>query len=162
MSGTAHSACGKCVRWIRAHKELLLGGAIAILAFGGFLDATFLTFHHYSSAKIGCPLFGGCDRVLQSKYATIGDVPISLFGAGYYLVLLVLAVIYLERRIPRLIFGIAGLAGVALLASLYLVYLQAFVLRAFCFYCMTSFTLTSLIALLSIPWAVLLGRRAKR
>ncbi len=161
MTSTANSACGRCARWVHAHRQVLLVGAIALFAFGGFLDATFLTFHHYSSAKIGCPLFGGCDRVLQSKYATIGDVPISLFGAGYYLVVLTLAVVYLEKRLAKLIFGIAVLSGVGLLTSLYLVYLQAFVLRAFCFYCMTSFAITSLIALLSIPWTVALLWRAK-
>ena len=123
-----------------------------VLLFAGFLDATYLTVEHYNGSNLKCVIAHGCDIVTTSKYATIGSVPISLFGVGYYVVtalLLLIALMQESRKVWRLGFG---LVAIALAVSLVLVYLQVFVIHALCIYCLTSASITALtFILLAIP-----------
>ncbi|MBI2610034.1 vitamin K epoxide reductase family protein [Candidatus Giovannonibacteria bacterium] len=124
---------------------------IAILAFLGFADATFLSLEYYLNFNVPCGLTGGCDTVLQSKYATVGPLPTALFGVIYYLAILILAVGYLtsENKSIRTLISIFYITTLGLLASIGLVYLQLFVIRAICVYCMISATITLLLFLTS-------------
>jgi uncharacterized membrane protein len=123
---------------------------IPILAFAGFLDAVYLTVKHYTGGLVPCTT-SGCEQVLNSQYATILNVPLSLFGAGYYLLLLVLAIVYLDLLQPKLIRLMAWLVGAGMLFTLYLASLQLFVIHAICLYCMFS-ALTTLCLLALILW----------
>lgn len=125
-----------------------------VLSAVGFTDALFLTFEHYEGLKVGCLIFNGCDKVTASAYATIGNIPVALFGAFYYLVILVLAATYLflknkNRGLARQTFDVmVRFTLVGFLASLWFAYLQFFVLQAICTYCMISaLTSTALFAL---------------
>lgn len=115
-----------------------LSYAVLILAFLGFLDATYLTILHYQNVIPPCSLAHGCETVLTSRYATVAGIPIALVGAGFYVALLVLTALGLQTK--RLLFTnlLMLLTGTGLLISAILVYLQAFVLHAFCQYCLTS------------------------
>lgn len=112
--------------------------SLLILGFLGFLDATYLTILHYKNVLPPCSLAGGCETVLTSKYSVALGVPIALLGALYYLLVIILTGIYWQtkyRYIPALLLT---LTTVGLLVGAYLIYLQAFVLHAFCQYCLTS------------------------
>ncbi len=116
--------------------------AIGLLAIAGFLDAAYLTILHYKNAIPPCTL-SGCETVLTSTYATIAGIPISLLGAGYYLVVVVLIGILLSTNLsPRNVWRIntflVVITGLGLLIGLGLVYIQAFVLHSFCQYCLAS------------------------
>lgn len=120
----------------------------------GFTDALFLTLKHYEGLKIGCIGFNGCDKVTASAYATIGNIPVALFGLFYYLVILALAITYFvfknkKKALAGQIFDVMiRLTLVGFLASLWFVYLQLFVIQAICTYCMISaLTSTTLFAL---------------
>ncbi len=117
--------------------------ALLILALIGFADATYLTVEHYQNKIPPCTI-GGCETVLTSQYSSVLGVPVSLFGAVYYLIILILLFIHIDTkkeiflRVPLL------LSILGLIASLGLMYLMIFVIKAFCPYCAVS-ALTSII-----------------
>lgn len=120
-------------------------------AFLGFLDAVYLTIVHYKDLTVPCSIAHGCETVLTSKYATVGPVPIALIGAIFYLVVLVLLFVFLQTR-TRMILTITEALCIACLAvAAGLVYLQAFVLHAFCQYCLASEAIDVLL-LAAVSW----------
>lgn len=115
----------------------LLYGAV-IFALVGFIDASYLTIKHYTGGPIPCSILNGCETVISSIYAKILGIPVSLFGAAYYLTLLVLLLLYLDIRKFLLVrvFGYLTLGG--LLFSIWLVSAQVFLIKSLCLYCLVS------------------------
>ncbi|MCL6096346.1 MAG: vitamin K epoxide reductase family protein [Patescibacteria group bacterium] len=109
-----------------------------ILAFIGFLDATYLTILHYQNAFPPCTVTGGCEAVLTSQYSIILGVPISLFGALFYLIIMTfsLAILLHKRKIYAHGLFLAAISG--LFASAVLFFVQFFILKSFCQYCLLS------------------------
>lgn len=137
--------------------------ALLILSFLGFADAAYLTADHYLKLPLPCSLTQGCDLVLTSKYATIGGLPIALFGALYYLVILFLSLyvytVYTSQN-PNLLAvrAIFGLTLTSLAIYICLVYLQIFVIKALCMYCLGSALVTLILFIFS--WVLLRTLRA--
>ena len=73
-----------------------------VLSFLGLIDAAYLTITHYEDASVVCLLINSCDQVLQSSYATIGSVPVSLLGVVYYLGILILSLISFMKKDEKL------------------------------------------------------------
>ena len=71
---------------------------ISLIAFLGFLDSTFLTIKHYQGTLPPCSLALGCEKVLTSQYSTIGNVPIALLGAAFYLAVMGISIILLQKK----------------------------------------------------------------
>jgi len=120
--------------------------AAAVACFG-LIDSGYLTIKHLQGAYIRCD--DECSAVLGSKYADgIAGVPLAGFGTAAYLSAIVAAVLMAGGSIwARKAFAILA-TGMALF-SVWLVYLQAFVIHAFCKYCLasaaTSFVLAGLV-----------------
>ncbi len=119
--------------------------AILVACFG-LIDSGYLTVKHLQGAYIRCG--GECSAVLGSRYAEgIAGVPLAGFGAIAYLTVIVAALLAAWGvSIGRQIFAL--MATVMALFSGWLIYLQAFVIHAFCKYCLASvaacFTLAGL------------------
>jgi uncharacterized membrane protein len=116
-----------------------------VISLCGFLDATYLTLKHFMGGPIPCSITQGCEIVTTSKFSTIGGVPIALLGALFYLVTLLLAIWYLDRKDIRALRTISYLATAAFLISLGLLGIQAFVLHAYCTYCLASALFSTLL-----------------
>lgn len=122
----------------------------ALVALVGLVDASYLTIEHLSGQNVRCMIVTGCDEVLQSRYATIaGNIPVAALGALAYFTIFSLATLA--------IFGYAGarrlvapVVALMFLATLWFVYLQAFVIRAYCVYCLLSAVVTTTLALLTL------------
>lgn len=111
--------------------------AAAILALVGLVDSIYLTVHHYTAEPVPCSLIEGCETVLTSAYAQIAGVPIAAFGAFAYFAAFSLAVLAIYgNRSMWVLFGIQSAIMAAV--SGWLIYLQAFVLGAFCQFCLIS------------------------
>ncbi|CAN5232201.1 vitamin K epoxide reductase family protein [soil metagenome] len=125
---------------------------LAAFAFLGLLDASYLTYEHYSNEIPPCStniLSADCGKVLTSEYAKIFNIPVSVLGIGYYLLLLtfIFAVFRKNKKALKPLFFVS-LTGLAM--SLYFVYLQLVIINAICLYCMISATLSiSIFALTS-------------
>lgn len=111
---------------------------ILLFSLVGMLDSGFLTYKHYTGGSLSCSLLNGCDLVTTSRYSTILGTPISLFGLIFYVIIFVTSLMVLERQKYRLLPMMIILSAGALAFSGYLIYLQAFVLHAFCLYCLGS------------------------
>jgi len=122
----------------------------AVLALLGLFDALYLTLNHYlPSVSLVCPVGGGCETVQTSSWSTLppgGGIPVALVGVAGYALLLLIALIALQRdqvgrlALPTLLLLIAS-GGIGM--SVYLVVLQLVVIRAICFWCMISALLES-------------------
>lgn len=120
-------------------KRWLIAGLLTA-AFLGFIDATYLTVEHYLGGVVPCVLTAGCDRVTTSVYSHLGPVPVALLGSIYYLaILLAILILVLKKDSqPNWWRNLSYFFTLGLLASFWLVYLQAFILHAWCFYCLIS------------------------
>src|SRR5258706_15339253 len=125
---------------------------IALLAFIGMVDAFYLSIKR-NAGPIPCHVTRGCTDVLTSKYSEIVGVPLSWFGLAFYFVVFSMATLsffqdpkYPVSRLSGLIFY---LAGTALIISAFLVGIQAFILKAFCEYCLLSAALVLTMFLLA-------------
>ena len=126
---------------------------VALVALVGLVDASYLTAEHLSGNSVRCMIVSGCDEVLQSSYSTIaGGVPVAAVGALAYFAAFSLSTLaaYGYDGARRLL---VPLVAVMFLATLWFVYLQAFVIRAYCVYCLLSAAVTTTLTLL------VLGRR---
>ena len=122
----------------------------------GVLVSGYLTYSKVANVETVCPQVStgfNCDLVQNSVYSRIAGIPIVFPGLAAYVT--ILAVLLLEGRIgflaqrgPLLIFGIT-LFG--FLYSGYLTSVEAFVLHAWCMWCVISaITMTTLFVLSSV------------
>src|SRR5215212_1262602 len=127
--------------------------AVALVALLGLADAAYLTVEHLSGQSVRCMVVSGCDEVLQSSYSTVaGGVPVAAVGALAYFAAFSLSTLaaYGYDGARRLL---VPLVAVMFAATVWFVYLQAFVIRAYCVYCLLSAAVTTTLTLL------VLGRR---
>lgn len=118
---------------------------LALIALGGLADASFLTVMHLTGDDSLCGPSAGCSKVLSSVYASVGPVPTAAFGALAYFVVFSTA-ICLAFGYRQLAVLLRWTVAIMFLATLYLLYLQAFVLHAFCPFCLLSAALTFVLA----------------
>ena len=109
-----------------------------VVAFIGFLDATFLTAEHYLEGPIPCSIVKGCEIVTTSVYSVFIGLPIALYGALFYVAVIVLSILFLDRKKIMPLRLYAYLSITAFLISLGLLAVQAFILHAYCLYCLAS------------------------
>jgi uncharacterized membrane protein len=118
-----------------------LYAAAALLALVGLADAVYLTVQHISGQSVPCSVTGGCEEVLTSQYAVIAGIPLAALGAAAYFSVFSLSTLaaFGYRIAGRLLLP---LVATMVLVSLWLFYLQAFVIRAFCQFCLLSAGIT--------------------
>jgi uncharacterized membrane protein len=121
----------------------------AVLALAGLADAVYLTVEHLTGHSVRCTVTNGCSEVLSSQYATIGGYPLAFFGAVAYFTAFSLATLaaFGSERAGKLF---AVLVALMFATSLWLFYLQAFVLHAFCQYCLLSAAITTLLVVIVV------------
>ncbi len=127
---------------------------LALLALLGFLVSLYMLAYAMGfTGPVICGI-GNCEAVQSSPYARIGPVPVAALGVLGYLGLLILSFMGLQpssqafRRLPLGLLG-GGIAGLAF--SAYLTYLEAFVIHAWCQWCISSAIIMALAFLASLP-----------
>lgn len=131
----------------RSKSGTYLYAAAALLALAGLADSIYLTVEHLAGRSVPCTITGGCEQVLNSAYSTVGPVPLSGLGALAYFTAFSLATLaaFGNRKAGDLMLY---LVAIMLAVSVYLFALQAFVLKAFCQFCLLSAVITLLLALI--------------
>jgi uncharacterized membrane protein len=122
-------------------RGTLLYTLIAVLSLFGLADAIYLTIEHITGQSVRCTIIAGCSEVLSSSYAVVAGYPLASIGALAYFSIFSLAILALFG------YRIAGqlllpLVVVMCLVSMWLIYLQAFVIHAFCQFCLFSAAVT--------------------
>lgn len=100
---------------------------LAILGVG---IAGYLTYSSVIGGQVVCGL-SSCGVVNSSEYSKFLGIPVSILGLAFYLSLIVL--LFLKQK---KLFFLATLVGV--IFSAYLTYLEAFVIHAWCQWCILS------------------------
>jgi uncharacterized membrane protein len=113
--------------------RLLRIGAAAV-ALAGLGIAGYLSWAHYADTSVICVAGGGCEKVQSSDYAELFGIPVAVLGLGAYAV--ILALIAWDTPLARL--GAASVALFGMLFSAYLLAVQAFVIEAFCIWCVVN------------------------
>jgi uncharacterized membrane protein len=125
---------------------------VAIVAVAGLADATYLTVQALTGETLTCGGSPDCFRVLGSSYAKLGGIPMAMLGALAYFTAFTFAT-FAAFGYPRAPKFLAWIAGGMFLMTLWLLYVQAFLLHAYCRYCLFSAAITFLIAglLIAVP-----------
>lgn len=129
----------------------LLVCTILFFAFLGFADSAYLLAKRLSGGPIPCALgFTGCDTVDKSSYSAFLGIPLALYGTIFYLLVGFLAMFYLDTKKVVALRMYAILATLGFLSSVYFVYLQAYVIKAFCIFCLFSAAVSTILFILGI------------
>jgi len=117
----------------------------AIVSLAGLADATYLAVQALTGETLGCGGSPDCFRVLGSSYARVGGIPVALFGTLAYFSVFAFATFAAFGYVRARTFLILTV-GAMFLATLWLLYVQAFLLHAYCRYCLFSAAITFLLS----------------
>jgi len=121
-----------------------------VLALVGFADAAYLTATHYAGLSVYCGPSGGCETVLTSEFATLGPMPVALAGAIYYAIASLAAWTPAGSWTRGTAAFLVGLTGFAMALTGVMFWLQAFVIDAWCRFCLASAAITTLLFLTAL------------
>ena len=128
----------------------------ALVSLLGLADDIYLAVQPVTCQSVRCPIVSGCSEVLSSSYAAVAGVPLALIGAAAYFSVFSLATLaaFGYRTAGMLL---TPLVLLMFLFSLWLIYLQAFVIGAWCQFCLLSAAVTTALTVIAF-----LGRRTSR
>jgi len=114
-----------------------LSSLAAVVALGGLVDGIYLTIHHYTAEPVPCGEAFDCGAVLNSAYAEVAGIPLAIFGAAAYFIAFSLALLTVFGN--RMMWKLFTVQIVLMaLFTCWLIYLQAFVIKAWCQFCLIS------------------------
>lgn len=138
---------------------------IAVLALAGIFVALYLTLHRFGViGSLACGVDGGCSTVQASRYATFLGMPVPLIGLAGYAALFAVAMASVSESLMgsrSVALALLGMSAIAFAFSVYLTAIEAFVLDAWCRWCVVSACIATLIFLLSLPEAARLRREVE-
>lgn len=127
---------------------------VIVILFGAALvglgDAAYLTAQHLQGVIPPCGALQNCETVLTSSYASVGPIPVAGFGVLYYGLVLALLIAYLDTRREGILRLFVWLVSVGMLVTLGLIAIMAFVLEAWCPYCLISALSTTTLFIVGI------------
>src|SRR5215211_3930962 len=122
-------------------SSVIIYGLAMVISLIGLGDSIYLTVQHLSGRSVKCTVTSGCSAVLSSSYATLAGIPTAAFGVLAYFAAFSLATLA--------VFGYGWartwlmlLVAPMLAMTLWLVSVQAFVLHAYCEFCLLSAAMT--------------------
>lgn len=130
-----------------------------VIAFLGFLDATYLAVEHFKGTIPPCTILQGCEKVTTSEYSVIWGVPVALVGSIYYLLVIVLSVMFLDLKNEKYFLYASYLTIFGFLAAIYFVFIQLAIIKAICIYCMFSALTSTLLFIIGLL-VILKSRRS--
>jgi uncharacterized membrane protein len=124
--------------------RVILYSVAALFCLFGLADATYLTVLALTGETAACRGQTGCFEVLGSAYSKVAGIPVAAFGVAGYFTAFTLAT-FAAFSYPRARKFFALMVGVLFASTLWLLYVQAFLLHAFCRYCLFSAAITFLL-----------------
>ena len=104
----------------------------------GLIDTVYLSYHAIKKTDVACWFFPKewCRKVQYSEYSKTFGIPNSYLGLMMYAGILVLTTYTVIGILPAWI--VKTVVALGFLFSMYFTFIQAFVLRAFCTWCVVS------------------------
>ncbi len=119
---------------------MTLYAALFALAIMGINETTYLIRKRLAQSAPVCPIGEDCEKVLTSEHSKIFVLPLDLWGLFFYGVIALacsLAVIGVGDA-TRWSIAIESAVAIGALLSVFFTYLQWRIIRAWCFWCLTS------------------------
>lgn len=117
--------------------QIILYTIAAVAALAGLAEATYLSVMTLTGETVVCGGSASCSEVLGSAYAKVGSIPVTMLGALAYFSVFSCATFAAFGYVrARLLFAVTVWTMFAF--TLWLLYVQAFLLHAFCRYCLFS------------------------
>lgn len=133
-------------------KIKLINYLLFVLSLAGLFVSSYLAYEYSLPGSITCPIGGsGCQTVRLSEYSQMFGISVPYYGILFYLVLSVASVAMITKSdlvFQRLRF-LMILSG--LLYSIYLTGLETFVIKAYCFWCVISAIIVTVMFFVSLP-----------
>jgi uncharacterized membrane protein len=120
-----------------SRTQTVLYSIAAILALIGLAEATYLSVQYLLGETITCEGSTGCFEVLGSPYAKVWGIPVAAFGAVAYFAAFSFATFTAFGYVVTRRLFVLTIAAM-FLTTLWLLFVQAFILHAFCRYCLFS------------------------
>ncbi len=115
--------------------------AIAAMALIGFFVALYLSLWKLGYMGMLACGTGSCELVQTSEHAYFMKLPVAFYGVGGYLTLFVIGVVGLQPKYvnnPHITTVLVALSALGFAFTAYLSYLEAFVIEAWCRWCIVS------------------------
>ena len=128
-----------------SRSRIVLYTVAALISLAGLADATYLTVQSLTGETLVCGGSADCFRVLGSVYARIAGIPVAAFGVvGYFGAFSLATFAAFGYARARKFFALFVWAMFAV--TLWFLFVQAFMLHAFCRYCLFSAALVFVLA----------------
>ena len=126
---------------------------MALISLLGLLLGVYLTLYKFGYiGTLACGV-SSCEKVQTSRWSEFLGLPVATWGAGFYVVMLAMALAGLQERYaesPGLSLAMVLWTGWGVLFTAWLNYLEAFVIHAWCEWCLGSATMVLILFLLSV------------
>lgn len=137
------------------YSEMFWRIIILVFSITGFFIALYVRTKKNKEEEKGmiCPFYTKCDTVVKSTHATFLGFPVEVLGMLYYGALFLsylLLVLFPAISSPLFLFILLLATTGAFLFSVYLVCVQAFIIRAWCSWCLFSAGISLSIFLLTL------------
>lgn len=126
---------------------------VLILSFLGIADSWYLYQSAITDTALSCDLgigFDGCNIVAQSAYSRLFDIPLGLYGVGFFALTFVLAASLSVVSSRRLYQALLGVSAFGVVASAVFMFIQFVLIKALCIYCILSAGIAVLLFMLSL------------
>ncbi|NCO12570.1 MAG: dihydroorotate dehydrogenase (quinone) [Candidatus Pacebacteria bacterium CG_4_10_14_3_um_filter_34_15] len=137
--------------------KIILSLLLIVLSIIGIADSSYITYEKIAGYTPDCGAGFDCGTVLNSEWSSIGPIPLSLLGFVFYLTVFILSILNcldfdLKKYLKNGFLKLTTIQELILAATIfgalfsgYLVFIMAFVIHAWCKYCLISaFTSLSL------------------
>jgi uncharacterized membrane protein len=106
----------------------------------GISETVYLIKKRITHEQPVCPIGGGCEVVLTSKYSKLFIIPNDILGLLVYVGIAVVAGLLVLETQPLVLWHTALkiLVAMASFASIFFTYLQKYVIKTWCFWCLMS------------------------
>lgn len=134
---------------------------IAVVALIGLFLGTYLTLYKFGYiGQLACGV-GSCERVQTSRWSMLLGIPVATWGLGYYVLVFAIALVGIQPRFAEsrgVTLTLLLLTGWGVLFTGWLTSLEAWVIHAWCEWCLGSASLVLLLFLLAL-WDWIAERR---
>ena len=114
---------------------------MALISLLGLFLGAYLTLYKFGYVGSLVCNVSSCEQVQTSRWSIFLGLPVATWGLGFYVVMLALSLAGLQESLADsrpLSLALLVLSGVGLLFTAWLNYLEAFVINAWCEWCIAS------------------------
>ena len=131
--------------------HFILINLISLLGLVGFFISLYIYDKKKAKKKLVCPRRSNCDTVIHSDYSKILGIPVEVLGMVYYTFMgsIYTIVFIFDLWSNSIALVLLGVSICSVLFSIYLVSIQAFVVKHWCLWCLSSALVSILIFIFS-------------